>query len=133
MTKFKKVITGLINSFYNKANKEDAFCSNWELLKFEVTKYLRKFGSQIAKHKRAKETEIVVEITKLVNKCRDDLMDEENLQLSDLQIKLDDLYRKKAEGAFVRSRIHWLEEDEQNSQYFFNLEKLHINNTTLVN
>ncbi len=82
----------------------------------------------MAKCKRAEETNIIVEITKLVNTCPENLLDYEKLLLSDLQIKLDELYRRKAEGAFVRSRRRWLEEGEQNSQYFFNLERHHINN-----
>lgn len=80
----------MISQFWGKANKENSFCSNWELLKFEVTKYLRKSGSRLAKYKRAEETNIIVEITKLANKCPDSLLDEEKLLLSDLQIKLDE-------------------------------------------
>ena len=33
------------------------------------------------------------------------------------------MYRVKAEGAYVRSRKQWLEEGEQNTAYFFRLEK----------
>ena len=40
-----------------------------------------------------------------------------------LQYKLDELYIEKAKGAYIRSRSKWLEEDEQNSAYFFRLEK----------
>lgn len=124
----KREVSRLICQFWGKANKENSFCSNWELLKFEVTKYLRKFGSRLATYKRAVETAIIVEITKLTNKCPDSLLNKEKILLSVLQIKLDELYRRKAEGAFVRSRRRWLEEGEQNSQYFFNLERHHINN-----
>lgn len=63
-------------------------------LKFEITKYLRKFGSFIAKCKRAEETGIVVEITKLTYKCPENVLNEEKLLLSDLQIKLDELQKE---------------------------------------
>lgn len=54
---------------------------------------------------------------------------EENRTLFECQQKLDELYKIKAEGAFVRSRRRWLEEGEQNSAYFFRLEKaMTINN-----
>jgi len=43
--------------------------------------------------------------------------------LLDLQGKLDDTYRRKAEGAFARSRKSWVEEGGQNSAYFVKLEK----------
>lgn len=50
------------------------------------------------------------------------LLEEEKLELIRLQDELDNLYFQKAKGAFTRSRSKWLEED-QNSHYFFNLEK----------
>ncbi len=48
---------------------------------------------------------------------------EETNSLVEYQYRLDELYKLKAEGAFVRSRRCWLEEGEQNSAYFFRLEK----------
>lgn len=36
---------------------------------------------------------------------------------------MDKLYINKAKGAFIRSKAKWLEEGEQNSSYFFKLEK----------
>lgn len=44
---------------------------------------------------------------------------------------MDEIYKRKAEGAFVRSRKKWLEEGEQNSAYFFRLEK-HQSNTNSI-
>ncbi len=45
--------------------------------------------------------------------------------LAEYQNKLDNMYRLKAEGAFIRSRQKWIEEWEQNSAYFFRLERIH--------
>lgn len=42
---------------------------------------------------------------------------------SNLQLQLDDLYTVKAKGVFIRSRARWIENGENNSSYFFNLEK----------
>lgn len=63
----------------------------------------------------------------LSQKNPDTLLEEEKLELTDLQVKLDELYSQKAKGAFIRSRTRWLKEGEQNSHYFFNLEKQHSN------
>lgn len=56
-------------------------------------------------------------------------------EVSYAQIKLDKLYQQKAMGAFIRSRSKCLEEGEQNSHYFFSLEKHHstINNINKLN
>lgn len=40
-----------------------------------------------------------------------------------LQEDLEQIYQRKAEGAFIRSRKQGLEQGEQNSSYFFQMEK----------
>ncbi len=40
-----------------------------------------------------------------------------------LQLELDNLYIKKAKGAYIRSRAKWIEEDEKSTSYFCRLEK----------
>lgn len=131
----KKDVTDLISYFWSKAKKEKQFCTNWELMKFELGKFFRKFSGNLAKSKRAEELNVVSRITHLSWKTPDALSEEEKLELSNLQIKLDELYNQKAKGAFVRSRVRWLEEGEQNSHYFFNLEKHHckVNNLNKLN
>ncbi len=48
---------------------------------------------------------------------------QEKNELMELQVKLDELYLEKAQGAFIRSRAKWIEAGEKNSSYFSNLEK----------
>ncbi len=40
-----------------------------------------------------------------------------------MQTKLDDIYIRKAEGAYIRSRAKWTEEGEKSTAYFCRLEK----------
>lgn len=44
----------LISSYWDKANKENLFCSNWELLKFDIGKYCRNYCSLLAKTRKKK-------------------------------------------------------------------------------
>ncbi len=70
---------------------------------------------------------------------KDNLSDEEIMELKTTQLELDKLYTDLAKGSFIRSRAKWTEEGEKNSSYFFALEKrnykckslsaLNINNT----
>lgn len=113
----------MIAHFWNKAQIEETYGRNWELLKFEIGKYLRKYGKDLAKSRREHETKVISEITSLSGRAPDNLSIEEKLKLTELQKNLDDIYNLKAEGAFVRSRLKWLEEGEQMSAYFFKLEK----------
>ena len=48
-----------------------------------------------------------------------------------IYILIYNIYKLKAEGAFIRSRKKWIEEGEQNSSYFFRLEKFHSKNNTI--
>lgn len=40
-----------------------------------------------------------------------------------MQTKLDEIYLKKAEGAYIRSRAKWIEDGERSTAYFCRLEK----------
>lgn len=51
------------------------------------------------------------------------LNESEKSELVVQQHGLDEIYKRRAEGAFVRSRRQWLEEGEQNSAYVFRLER----------
>lgn len=121
--KVKAEIIRLITRFYNKAKKEKSYNTNWELLKFESGKFLRQYGTSIAKAKRAEEDEVINTISSFYQRPPEEVSEEDRLLLLQLQNKLDKLYRQKAEGAFVISRKRWLEEGEQNSAYFFRLER----------
>lgn len=93
------------------------FSNNWELLKYEIAKYLRKYGSDLTKKRRAEETDTIFRIASLTSKPVDVLTESEKTELIDQQRRLDEIYKHKAEGAFVRSRRRWLEEGEQNSVF----------------
>lgn len=121
----------LIRIYWNEAQAERVYGSKWELLKFEVGKFFRKYCSNLAKDKRHEEEKVISKITTLSSICPDKLSSEEKETLFEYQNKLDKIYQSKAEGAFVRSRRQWMEEGEQNSAYFFRLEKSQSKNNTI--
>lgn len=49
----KTKIRKLISHFWNKAESENLYSTNWELFKFESGKFLRQYGSSISKSKIA--------------------------------------------------------------------------------
>lgn len=67
--------------------------------------------------RRAEENNIIAQISSIIEKGIDNLTEEDQLKLTESHNKLDEIYRRKAEGAFVRSRKKWLEEGEQNSLF----------------
>lgn len=94
-----KEVNKLVSQFWNKATKEKSYSTNWELFKFEVCKFLRRYGSHIAKSRRIEEEEIISKIASFYQRPPDDISQEDRLNLLDLQSKLDEIYRRKAEGA----------------------------------
>lgn len=80
-----------------------------------VGKFLRSYGSNLAKKKRSEENDVFSKISLLSQRPIETLTSQENVELSKLQSALDVIYTTKAEGAFIRSRPHWLEHGEQNS------------------
>ena len=118
-------IKRIIGEFWNKANAENVYGGNWELLKFKAAQYLRKYGSIFSKNQRLEEEKVVSRIISLSQKSPADMSESDHADLISEQIKLNEIYLHKAKGAFVRSRKKWIEEGEQNSAYFFNLERNH--------
>ncbi len=113
----------LIKCHWQKALNDKCFKKNWELLKFEIAKFLRQYGSSLAKLRKEEETKVITKITTLTQCAPEDLTEDDRQELIEQQLKVDEIYRVKAEGAYVRSRKQWLEEGKQNTAYFFRLEK----------
>lgn len=88
----KKEADRLISLYWFKANEENCFGRNWELLKFELGQFFRKTGSIKAKLKREEEVKLVSRISSLSYQLPNTLSHDEKLELANLQVKLDDLY-----------------------------------------
>lgn len=123
-------INRLITTRWEEATNHQSYSLYWELLKFDVSKYIRSYSSTLTKRRRAEEEDLCEKIA-LLSKKNINLTDIELIQLSECQNKLDDIYKRKAQGAFVRSRLRWMEEGEQCSSYFFSLEKSKIKKQTI--
>lgn len=127
--KAKQQIIELIQIYWERAKSQNNYGRNWELLKYELGKFLRKFGSDIAKQKRLIEDEVLSQLSAL--SFKEPLTDIQSVEYSKLQNKLDNMYISKATGAYVRSRKKWLDEGEHNSAYFFRLERANAVNASI--
>lgn len=61
----KEVITevhSLIRLHWNKARAENTFGNNWELLKYELGNFFRKYSIDLAKRRRADEKVVIAYI-----------------------------------------------------------------------
>ena len=99
----------------------------WDVIKTAVRGESIKYGTK-------KKKSIETEMRNLENKITDlesHLSGSNDTQIWDdinqTKETLNDLIKKRTQGAIVRSRIQWYEEGERNSRYFFNLEKRNSN------
>ncbi len=127
----KKRISILIQYYWAIASSDKTFSSNWELLKYEIGLCVRHFSSNLAKQRRYEEEKVISKIITLQSKIQEDLTDADLTELAELQSKLDNIYKYKADGSYIRSRRKWLEQGEQSSAYFFRMEKHNFKNLTI--
>lgn len=127
----KKRISFLIRYYWVKASSEKKFSLNWDLLKYEVGMCIRHFSSILAKQRRDEEEKVISKIITLQSKIQESLSETDLTELTELQSKLDNIYKYKAEGSYVRSRRKWLEQGEQSSAYFFRMEKHNSRNLSI--
>ena len=111
-----------VKTHFQSVNKLDmSHVSKWEWFKFELKLLAIITGKRISKTRKHKQKELIIEINKISEKV--EITMEEKTKLIALQGKLDDMYRGKANGAFIRSRARWIERGEKNTSYFYGLQK----------
>jgi len=97
----------LLEQFWKKAIDKNDYGNQWELFKYEIRKYAIHFSKEVAKIKRARIEFLIRSISNLTLNLGDN---EQSSLLDCLQMELDDIYKEKAKGAFIRSRLKWFEE-----------------------
>ena len=126
---FNDTIKNLINEILN--NGEDVnYCKKWEFFKYKVRCSAIKRSKILKQEKLKQEKDLTEKLSLLYSK--DNITQEEEIELKNIQMQLDHFYLNLAKGAFIRSRAKWLEEGEKNTSYFFALEKRNIKRKSLT-
>lgn len=111
-----------VKILFQRVNKLDmSHMNKWEWFKFELKQLAIVTGKRISQIRKHKQKELILKINTICEKT--ETTTEEKAELNALQGKLDDMYRDKANGAFIRSRARWIELGEKNTSYFYGLEK----------
>ena len=83
----------LITFYWHRVLTEKCFLNNCELFKFEVAKYLREYGSSLAKLRKEEETKVIARIATLTQCMPEDLTEDDKQELIEQQLRLDEMYR----------------------------------------
>lgn len=105
------------------ANSEELTTAvkKWEFLKYKIRQFTISFSKIIKKDREKQEIDIINQLNMYCN--RPNPTEDDRQKILNLQPQLDEIYSRKAQGAFIRSRAKWIEEGEKNSSYFCGLEK----------
>ena len=94
----------------------------WELLKFEIRRFSRKFSKNLANEKRENQTKWE-EIVKNYETCPNDEHNLTEIDYLTAKASLENLLNHRTAGFILRSKTKWFEEGEKSSKFFLNLEK----------
>ena len=97
---FKINLRDIIKNTKSKLNFNDTQL-NWELLKYEIRKFIISYFKATAKEERARRLKLENTLKFLENNLTDNLKKQ---QYELLKCELDEIYDKVAEGVRVRSR-----------------------------
>jgi len=101
----------------------------WDIIKMNIR---AKTISYSAKKKRARD-ELENRLMKSINQLENVQQTETVIdQITKLKEELEDLYKYRAEGIILRSKIQWAEEGEKNSSYFLKLENYNAQKKTII-
>ena len=96
----------------------------WDLLKFDIQTKTISISKQKSREKRKLEKEMTENCERLYNKmCNDNLTESEQEEYLKCKDILEDIYKYKEQGAYIRSRADFIEKNERSNKYFFNKEK----------
>lgn len=111
------------------SNTRDA----WEMCKIDIKEFCSEYGKLKSKQKK-KEMATLLNMQKdIENKIKTNTKDKQlQNDLFKIKQKLEIHQAERARGAQVRSRVKWIQEGEQNTKYFLNLEKVRNKQNTIT-
>lgn len=92
------------------ANSEELTTATkkWEFLKYKIRQFTISFSKIIKKESEKQEVNIINQLNMYCNVPNP--TEDDRQKILNLQPKLDEIYSRKAQGAFIRSRAKWIEE-----------------------
>ena len=99
-----------------------------EILKYEIRKFSIRYSKVINKEKIKKQHELESKLKTLENSLSSDKNIEEYHKC---KVDLDEIYDNIAEGAKIRSKCQWYEENEKSTKCLLNLDKKHAEKSTI--
>ena len=113
----------------------------WENLKYVAQTYSIRFSKDLHQERHEKlgklERQLRTQNKRLgmINLTAENavsLINKVNEKIDKIKVEMDEIYRYRAQGAILRSKVNWINEGEKNMAYFYNLEKSRARNKTMT-
>ena len=105
----------------------------WEILKVSIKEKCIELSKQISSKKHDEEAEVEKKLNELERELSQKPNDQQIINdLNNTKLKYDLLSENKRHGSFIRSKCKHIEEGERNTKYFFSLEKIRKQQTTIT-
>ena len=105
--------------------------SSWEMIKYKIRDLTIRYSKQKARERRKKESELLLNISRLEQELFLKVSADTRSQLNELRNDLLSYYNCKLQGTIIRLRARWMEKGEQNTKYFLNLERRNKQNNVI--
>ena len=129
---FRKQIDDLINIVWENTDNISDVHVRYELLKFEIQRFSRKYANQKSKLRKSREKELKKELDRLYTKIQNKTITDNELNAYDtLKTEHENILEYIATGNQIRSRIQEIEFNEKSNNYFFGREKYEYDKKTL--
>lgn len=105
----------------------------WDYLKFKIQCSTAEYSKKKAKARHDLQKEITTQMDKLFDeKCVHTLSPTQESEYKSLQRILEDLNDYKEQGAQIRSKVEFIENNEKSNKYFYNQEKKAFERKTIT-
>lgn len=123
-TKYKTDMSELIEKNWNESVNMTDTSNRFDWLKYNIMKYSRKYCSDRAMRTKTRESDLLIDLETIDKKmCSMEATDEEITNYHLLKQELEHITEERARGAWIRSRIEFIEKDEKSNSFFFNKSK----------
>lgn len=129
---FDRGVKDLFSDILGEYGEEVPKCVLWDYVKLKVKEYCIMYGITKAQRQKKVCADLEKKLDELDKKISENY--NENIMQDRKKIKeeLDEYYKEKSKGYQIRSRAKWVDEGEQSTKYFFNLEKVRQNHNCII-
>ena len=114
-----------ISEWVSASDKQQDPSVNWEFLKHKIFRFSKQYANEQAEKRKAKRVSLEDKVQQLEKQIVDSEVTSKSLisEYENTKKELERIYDYITSEIIFRSKVKWYEEGEENTQYFFSLEK----------